>query len=77
MQLHGGLGDERFGEHHFSSRDLFKACPFTGLPTHGATFVSHLDANHSYKMAPSYAANNIAYVGAANIPGNLRRCKRK
>lgn len=38
------------------------ANPTTGLPAAGATFTHQSAANHSYRMAPSYAANNAVLL---------------
>src|SRR3954464_15902741 len=36
--------------------------PTTGIPTAGSTIVSESAANHSYKFAPSYTANDAIMI---------------
>ncbi|HVM48353.1 MAG TPA: LamG-like jellyroll fold domain-containing protein [Candidatus Acidoferrum sp.] len=38
------------------------SAPSTGLPAAGSTFVSQAAGDHNYTMAPSYTANNAAFI---------------
>ena len=53
----------------FFEQGYVPSLPWIGLPPHGTTFASHSDPAHVFQMPPTYATNNAAYVGAANIPG--------
>ena len=45
----------------------------SGLPTAGSTIVSTFNANHLYKFAPSYTANNAIMLDATYFTnGNLK-----
>jgi hypothetical protein len=41
----------------------------TGLPPAGSTFVSPLAGDHSYRMAPSYASNNVMLLQTNALQG--------
>jgi hypothetical protein len=53
----GGTANTGFGWH-----EMGYAITQTGVPGAGATFVSQSAADHSYAMAPSFTANDVAYV---------------
>jgi predicted alpha-1,6-mannanase (GH76 family) len=47
------------------------ASPTTGLPPAGSTFTHQSAANHSYRMAPSYAANNAVLLDSTLTSATL------
>jgi hypothetical protein len=42
------------------------SCPWMGLPAHGSTYTSPFFPDHSFKMAPSYAAPNAILIGGVS-----------
>jgi predicted alpha-1,6-mannanase (GH76 family) len=48
------------------------ASPTTGIPAAGSTFVSATYADHQYRMAPSYEANNAVLVDSETPSGTLQ-----
>ena len=53
----------------FFEQGYVPSLPWIGLPPHGTTFASYTDPTHVFRMPPTYATNNAAYVGTANMPG--------
>lgn len=48
------------------------ASPTTGVPAAGSTFVSASYADHQYRMAPSYAANNAVLIDSSVTTASLQ-----
>ena len=61
-------GTNNTGNTFFES-GYIASVPELGLPAHNTTFISHADANHVFRMPPSYVTNNCAFIGADNPPG--------
>lgn len=55
-------GGTNKGGHTWFEQGFYTADVTRGLPPAGATIVSVSQADHSYTMAPSYAANNAVFV---------------
>jgi len=57
-------GGTNKGGHTWFEQGFYTFDPTRGLPLAGATIVSVSQADHSYKMPPSYAANNAVFLAA-------------
>jgi hypothetical protein len=53
----------------FYEQGFNRNAPTTGLPPAGSTFVSALDPNRTYRMPPSYTANNAVMIDPAHTNG--------
>lgn len=54
--------------HTWFEQGLYSVDPSRGLPAAGSIVVSVSQADHSYKLAPSYAANNSVFLAAEGFP---------
>ncbi len=61
-------GTNNYGNTFFQ-QGYIPTLPWIGLPAPGTDFESPTDPNRTYRMPSSYQANNVAFIGAKNIPG--------